>query len=801
MFDGTMTVQDASGTTACTYPALTISNSGSLVVRFLARFRDAADTFTPTATWNEREDIGSTVRTGGQFHLQDKAPGVSGAQAAVTVAPSNTTAARYLAVTLAFKPPTPKQTGVYEMGLPDHGTPDTRTGHKIIVRAQRDFNGPGTTIRAQLFEGSTARSAVLETTPLIVGGTTHTLSIADADAASIGNYNNLSIKIWAYSANGLAAFTQVFQVYLETPAITVPSGELHSGTDSGAGSDVGALAAAVLLRTEAGTGSDVQGRTSLLTAVEAGVGSDLGLAIIPPTNIFGTDAGVGGDASDRLSLLVGAEAGMGSDVMTNMVTGIAATESGAGSEINSNRASVAGSDAGTGSEVGMPILSIAGFEVGAGSDVSAVPSRILLAQETGAVVDASALFTVLALTEAGLGSDIGAALVGVVLVSGSDAGTGSEAGIVTAALLAAIESGAGSEFGAIPARALFGLDSGAGLDTSQIAALHSRVESGSGLDVGVAMVAALLIAGSDAGVGSEVGKAAAALIAALDTGTSIEAGSIPARILLGQDAGSASEAAQMLAAITGTETGSLVELGNSFLAALLLTGTDAGVGSEVGKAAAALISALETGVGSEVGSIPARGVFGTDAGTGLDVATMLALMSRGETGTLLEVGAAFIAPLLVMGSDAGIGTEAGKVPTALLAALDSGNMAEAATILSAISRTDQATGAESSQLFGLYTRAETGAFVEIGVVPAAEVAGLDLGLMSELAGMLASVAGEDFGFGDDIGLGGRFEIVILPTTPAGRIKHAHGVLSSGLRGEVSQQGGGRVLETTGGRVR
>jgi hypothetical protein len=103
ILDGTPTTTDASGTTTCTYPALTITNADSMLVRLLARFRDAADTFTPTATWNEREDASTTNRLGGQHHLQDKLATASGAQASVTVAPSNTTAARYLAVTLALK--------------------------------------------------------------------------------------------------------------------------------------------------------------------------------------------------------------------------------------------------------------------------------------------------------------------------------------------------------------------------------------------------------------------------------------------------------------------------------------------------------------------------------------------------------------------------------------------------------------------------------------------------------------------------------------------------------------------------
>jgi hypothetical protein len=103
MLDGTPTVQDASGTTTCTYPALTISNADSMLVRTLVRIRDATDTFTETATWAEREDLGSTARTGAQHHLQDKLATASGSQASVTIAPSNTTAARYLALTLALK--------------------------------------------------------------------------------------------------------------------------------------------------------------------------------------------------------------------------------------------------------------------------------------------------------------------------------------------------------------------------------------------------------------------------------------------------------------------------------------------------------------------------------------------------------------------------------------------------------------------------------------------------------------------------------------------------------------------------
>jgi hypothetical protein len=104
--DGTPTTTDASGTTTCTYPT-SASNSkvGNQIVRFLARFRDAADTFTPTASplHDEHEDASSTVRTGAQHHFQGRTTTATGTQASVTVAPSNTTAARYLAVTALLK--------------------------------------------------------------------------------------------------------------------------------------------------------------------------------------------------------------------------------------------------------------------------------------------------------------------------------------------------------------------------------------------------------------------------------------------------------------------------------------------------------------------------------------------------------------------------------------------------------------------------------------------------------------------------------------------------------------------------
>lgn len=217
ILDGTPAITDASGTTICTYPALTTAAVDSLIVRLLARFRDAADTFTPTATWTEREDIGSTVRTGAQHHLQDKVAVGTGVQAAVTVAPSNTTAARYLALSIALKTPQPKQTTSGEVSLASPPVPETRTAHKIIVRACKRSSSHSGVIRAQLFEGATPRSSVLQTPELSTAFADYALSISDADAAAITNYANLSVRWYGYAGTGTATIFDISKIRLEAP--------------------------------------------------------------------------------------------------------------------------------------------------------------------------------------------------------------------------------------------------------------------------------------------------------------------------------------------------------------------------------------------------------------------------------------------------------------------------------------------------------------------------------------------------------------------------------------------------------
>ena len=80
-------------------------------------------------------------------------------------------------------------------------------------------------MRLQLFEGVTPRSSVLETTALTTTLADYTLNISDVDAATIGSYDDLSVRFQGYSSEGTPAVFEVDQLWLETPeaAVVPPS--------------------------------------------------------------------------------------------------------------------------------------------------------------------------------------------------------------------------------------------------------------------------------------------------------------------------------------------------------------------------------------------------------------------------------------------------------------------------------------------------------------------------------------------------------------------------------------------------
>lgn len=112
--------------------------------------------------------------------------------------------------------PAPKATSVAKLSLAAGGTPLTRTGHAIHVRA-RIQSGAGT-IRVALFEGTTNITGTLESSALSTSLDDYTISILDTDAEEITSYSNLEIQLWGYCVGGNAGVFEVDQVWLETPA-------------------------------------------------------------------------------------------------------------------------------------------------------------------------------------------------------------------------------------------------------------------------------------------------------------------------------------------------------------------------------------------------------------------------------------------------------------------------------------------------------------------------------------------------------------------------------------------------------
>lgn len=110
-----------------------------------------------------------------------------------------------------------KATGVAQVSLDSGFTPLTRTEHAITVRARRtSLQGK---IRVQLMEGSTPRGAELETGELTTSLADYTLNLPDADAATITDYANLSLKLRGYSSTGTATPFEIAQASLSLPAI------------------------------------------------------------------------------------------------------------------------------------------------------------------------------------------------------------------------------------------------------------------------------------------------------------------------------------------------------------------------------------------------------------------------------------------------------------------------------------------------------------------------------------------------------------------------------------------------------
>jgi hypothetical protein len=188
-----------------------------------------------------------------------------------------------------------KSTAAARISLASGFTPITRTAHKIVVRA-RTTSAAGT-IRAQLYEGATPRSAEIESSALTTSLATYELAIADADAATISSYSDLEVRLRGYAASGTATVFEVAQVSLSIPTAGSPTGNVEGAATVSALTSVGAGTATVIY-----PGTNVYPKAlALLHSVSSiSVGAE-GVSVFGSARIDATAIVVAGGASPPTS--------------------------------------------------------------------------------------------------------------------------------------------------------------------------------------------------------------------------------------------------------------------------------------------------------------------------------------------------------------------------------------------------------------------------------------------------------------------------------------------------------------------
>ncbi len=198
--------------TSITYTApltLNVTDGSSWIVG-LAGHRTATDVLSRTVTGMTTRSSGGAATSLGA-HTEQAAAWATGE--AFTVNASSAWRS-YVAEVVAAAP---KQTGTAEISLAAAQVPTTRTGHVVNIRARKTNAAHAIVLRAQLYEGATARSAVLETA-LTTTLADYPLAVADADAATIGSYANLSVRVWGYSTVGDAGTVEVANLSFSLPS-------------------------------------------------------------------------------------------------------------------------------------------------------------------------------------------------------------------------------------------------------------------------------------------------------------------------------------------------------------------------------------------------------------------------------------------------------------------------------------------------------------------------------------------------------------------------------------------------------
>ena len=158
----------------------------------------------PTAAGpQERVDSGTAVVTITPSAISER-HAVDTGTAVVTITPSATEVV-------------PKTTGTYRFSIAPLSTPQTRTQHKVIVRAAKTNAGHTGTVKIQVYEGGTARTAEIESSAISTTPTDYTIAIPDADAANIVSYNDLEVRARGFSSTSDPVTVRIYQAWLEIP--------------------------------------------------------------------------------------------------------------------------------------------------------------------------------------------------------------------------------------------------------------------------------------------------------------------------------------------------------------------------------------------------------------------------------------------------------------------------------------------------------------------------------------------------------------------------------------------------------
>lgn len=356
--------------------------------------------------------------------------------------------------------------------------------------------------------------------------------------------------------------------------------ESKGGTDSGVGSETSDNEVAQYLQTEAGVGSDVGSAIIvpiLVQSVESGAGDDTSVLTFVALR---TETGAGTETSDNeIATVAGNETGAGADVGLAIpaVILVQASEIGAGSDVGTLQSAPSGVDTGDGQDLGSLAVTHSRVDAGAGTEQSAEFAQPL-GSDGSAGAEASSLLALTSALDTGTSIEIGDVPIKLAVIAGTDTATVSEVGSGVAVALAS--------------------DVGSGLDTSLLSYTPTLTDAGSGVEVGVVTISALVKVGTDSGAGSEIGTVPSATIPAVEAGTGSEAG----LALLGN--------------ILASDIGSIADSSSIKYRIFAAVPSDNGSGDETA-ALAALVAPVEIGAGDDVALVTLTEliVFGTDSGT------------------------------------------------------------------------------------------------------------------------------------------------------------------------------------------